>query len=47
MLSDQILQQDIFESGIQFVFALLTKTSFELYEDMHMATAPLAEFSYA
>ncbi len=35
-LTDVIMRQNIFESGIQFVFALLTKQSFALYPDMHM-----------
>lgn len=39
------MDQNIFDSGIQFVFALLSKTHLTLYNDMHMTSA-LAEFPY-
>lgn len=35
-LMDIIMKQDIFASEIQFVFALLTKSTFAFYGDMHM-----------
>jgi hypothetical protein len=37
-LTDKIMEQDIFDNGFQFVFALLSKTHLTLYEDMHMTT---------
>lgn len=46
VVSTFILEQNFFEKGIKYVFALLTKHSLQLYEDMHMNTEPLAEYEY-
>jgi len=40
------MEQKIFENGIQFVFALLTKTHLALFDDMHMSTPALVDFPY-
>lgn len=45
-LTDKIMEQDIFDNGFQFVFALLSKTHLTLYEDMHMTTH-VAQFVYS
>lgn len=45
-LTDKIMEQDIFDNGFQFVFALLSKTHLTLYEDMHMTTH-VAQFAYS
>ena len=45
-LTDKIMEQDIFDNGFQFVFALLSKTHLTLFEDMHMTTQ-VAQFVYS
>ena len=41
VLSEQILRQDLTDSQIRYVFALLNTKSFQLFKDMHMQGAPL------
>lgn len=41
-----IQEQNIFDKGIMIVFALLSKSHLQLYEDMHMSKAPIKEFDF-
>jgi hypothetical protein len=36
VLSEQILRQDLMDSQIRYVFALLNTKSLQLFKDMHM-----------
>lgn len=45
-LSDQILKQDLLDSQIRYVFALLNTKKFQLFKDMHMQGEPLISLDY-